>query len=285
MRPAFRRSSCSLFSALLLAASAARAEPPRASPVEPGSPPDAQAELLLERAKSLFREGEYRQALPLVQRAYALTESPRFLFNLGVLYHKLSECVPARDHFQLYLERDRTGAARQQTLAALQELRERCPEAPPDAALAAPAAVPRAAALPSSETSARWREAATGAARPRYEPAERSAAPGVDTLVLIGLGAAAGVGAVLSVAAQSRAQSDIDALGRRAGAEGGPWDAFEARRRDLVADARLQRGLAIGLGLASLTLVGAGATMWIVESAEASSLRASGAVVGYGGRF
>jgi hypothetical protein len=286
MCPASRRSSCSLLSALLLAASAARAEPPRAPPREPAvAPSDDQAELLAERAKLLFREGEFRQALPLVQRAYALTQSPRFLFNLGVLYHKLSECVPAREHFELYLQRDQTGAARQQTLSALQELRERCPEAPPAAALPQPDIVRGLPAPGPSETSVHLPDASADAARPRHEPAERSGGPAASALLLIGMGAAAGIGAALSLAAQGRAQSDIDALGRRARAEGSAWDAFEDRRRDLVGDARLHRGLSIGLGLASLALVGAGATLWIVESEEGSSVRASGAVIGYGGRF
>jgi hypothetical protein len=256
---------------------------------------EREADALLERAKAHFRAGEYRRSLPLVERALALSDSPRFLFNLGVLHHKLSECVPAREYFQRYLERDAAGAAREQTLAALRELNAHCPaEEPETQRAAAPMASPTAtfrSAAPASispSASALPREVALtlpgGAELPPPPPPKLSVAPPPTALVLLGLGAAAGVASVVTVALQNAAQSDIDALASRAAEEGLPWDVYEGERHASSADARLYRGLAIGLGAACTALVGAGATVWILD-ANQSSLETTGVGVGYASRF
>ena len=67
--------------AFLLSIRVARAEPSPAS-TETGSAetadPQGQAEALLEQAKELFRKGQYREALPLIESAHELTQAPRF---------------------------------------------------------------------------------------------------------------------------------------------------------------------------------------------------------------
>jgi hypothetical protein len=87
------------------------------------------------------------------------------------------------------------------------------------------------------------------------------------------------------MAAQSSAQDDIDALGARAVREGEAWDQLEPERRELAANARLYRGLSIGLGAACLALFGVGATVWIMDEGDGSSVRTGGAGVGYRGQF
>lgn len=297
--------ACSL-SIGLLAAGVARAEPagPEASAAvapEPGAAnasPEAlrEADALLERAKVHFRAGQYREALPLVERALALTGAPRFLFNLGVLHHKLSECVPARDYFERYLERDAMGAARQQTLDALAELNAHCPRQavgervgrgePSEATPVAPTparsvSVVSALVQPAEPASTPPPSNESGAGPAR----ESGWAPPPSAVVLMGLGAAAGVGAVVALVMQGRAQSDLDALGSSATGEQVTWDAFEAERQALSANARQYRNLSIGLGAASVALLGAGATVWVVEANDAARPRAAGLGVAYFGRF
>jgi tetratricopeptide (TPR) repeat protein len=283
MRRVARLGRWCAFSMALLAAGAARADPlPTESATTDVGLPREQAEALLERAKALFRAGEFRQALPLVERAYALTESPRFLFNLGVLHHKLSECVPAREHFERYLERDPAGVARAEALAALEELRARCP-APPTDFVPAPPAPSRTPehSVPTPPTA--WSEAS--APGHSVESRAPSWAPGSNALLLMGLGTAVGVGAVVALAAQGRAEDDIDDLGSQVAREGITWDELEGRRRELASNARLYRGLSLGLSAACLALVGAGATVWIVEVADGSNPRPGAAGIAYRGRF
>ena len=265
--------------AFLLCIRVARAEPSPAS-TETGSAetadPQGQAEALLEQAKELFRKGQYREALPLIESAPELTQAPRFLFNLGALHHKLSECVPARDYFEQYLQQDPAGEGRAAALSALEELRARCP-AQVTVAPAALAVVPAAALLPPVPLPVE--------APPPREPLERSWAPSPRAAVLLGIGAAAGIGALASLAARGHAQSELDALGAQVARQGDTWDAHEARRHELAANARLYRGLSLGLGVACAAFVGAGTTVWIVEAEQAAGERSLGAGVTYRGRF
>jgi tetratricopeptide (TPR) repeat protein len=267
------------------AAPAARVSAPDdAGPLSVPSNPDASgagaAELevaaLLERAKAHFRAGRYREALPLVERAYALTGAPRALFNLGVLHHKLSECEPAREYFELYLQREPASTVRPQVLVALQELRARCPAG--GSAGAAPA--PAEGANGSHPMLQRKRQHPRLPAQP-LEPDWTSS----SALILLGSGAAAGVGMMVSLAAQNHTQRAIDALGSRAARQEGTWDSFEGRRRDLSANARLYRGFAIGFGAACVALVGAGATVWIVETGNGPRRGLPAAGIGYSGLF
>lgn len=245
-------------------------------PPDPASDARTQAEGLLEQAKELFRNGEYRAALPLIERAYALTNAPRFLFNLGTLHHKLSECVPARDYFEQYLQRDPSGDGSAAALSALEELRARCPAQ----ATAAPASL----ALVPATTEVAPVLAPVGAP-PAAEPLERSWAPSSRAAVLLGIGAAAGIGALASLVARGHAQSEIDALGPLVARQGDTWDAHEARRHELASNARLYRGLSLGLGVACAAFVGAGTTVWILEARERDSARSLAAGVTYRARF
>lgn len=235
--------------------------------------PIAEAELLTERAKQLFREARFSEAVPLLERAYALTRAPRQLFNLGVLHHKLSECNPAREYFERYLTEDPEGTARADAQRALEELYAHCPA--PDLVPSLPAASPEG-----FDTSALPERTVAEAPQPARAPvpardwAGRSSGPGAPALVLLGSGAAAGVAALLSVGMQNRAQHNLDALRTRASA-GGTWDAYEPERRALDSDAHLYHGLSIAFGLGFAALAGTGGALWVWNAEPQDSIEVS----------
>jgi hypothetical protein len=206
-----------------------------------------------------------------------LTQAPRFLFNLGALHHKLSECAPAREYFEQYLQQEPAGEGRAAALSALEELRERCPAQAAAVAPASLALAPAPAAV--APVLAPVRNA------PAPEPLERSWAPSPRAAVLLGIGAAAGIGALASLAAHGHAQSELDTLGAQVARQGENWDAHEARRSELAANARLYRGLSIGLGAACAAFVGGGTTVWILEAQGGAGARSLAAGVTYRARF
>jgi hypothetical protein len=244
---------------------------------------ESEAMTLLARAKELFRGGEYRRAVPLLERAYALTDSPRFSFNLGVLHHKLSECEPARLYFERYLLEDPAGEARAQAMSALQELNAHCPASETHA---------RSGGLPASAAPPKSVDTHPDvSSRPLAADAEERGGgailrgPGTAAWVLMGVGAAAGVAAVISAAKQASAQNEIDDLGSRATRDATPWDQLEAERQSSSDRAKLYRALSIGLGVACASLVGTGATLWVLEDGEGPGPGSAALELGYRGRF
>jgi tetratricopeptide (TPR) repeat protein len=302
LRVAMRRFANALPSCLLSISFSLRATPGWAQVLEaqaaeapaeaqvPEEPTDAEreAERLLEQARELFGRARFREALPLLERAHELSRSPRYLFNLGVLHHKLSDCEPAREYFERYLAEDPEGSARGEANWALQELYAHCPVArvpadpapsggvPPEPQLALPAASEGAVAA-----------AAAPALVPSSRSTESGAHPSPRAWVFLGVGAAVGLGAVVSAGLQSRAQHDIDALHEQASRGDEAWDPYEAERASLSENARTYRRLSILLGIGCGVLVGTGTAFWILDSRSDSSIDVTLTTPGlsYRGRF
>jgi hypothetical protein len=257
---------------------------PGARAQAPSSDAESVASALLGDAKDLFQQGRFGDALPLLERAYALTGTPRYLFNLGVIHHKLSQCQPARNYFERYLLEDPAGSAQAEAKWALRELYLHCPESPGDES---------AAQARSPSPARRHPQPARGpttAAPPRAGIApsdERLALPSQRALILLGAGAAVGVAALVSVGLQNRAQNDIDALRARAAREGEVWDSYESQRTSLSGNAHLYRGMSIVLGIGSAVLAGSGATFWILDAPTPDTVNGYALTPGfsYSGRF
>ncbi len=87
--------------------------------VRPGTEGDARASFA--RAVSLYADGDHEAALVEFQRAYALSQNPNLLYNLGAVYEALGRFVEARDALEAY----RTQGARPQVAARGAELTAR----------------------------------------------------------------------------------------------------------------------------------------------------------------
>jgi len=78
---------------LVLAASAARAEDPK-----------AQARAKLVEGSEKLKQGEYTQALTLFKEAYALVPSPKIFYNFGIAYSNLGRATDAVEAFERFLD-------------------------------------------------------------------------------------------------------------------------------------------------------------------------------------
>jgi tetratricopeptide (TPR) repeat protein len=135
-----RRKLTSLLGAtlcLVLAVSPVAAdEPPdgvtgnHAAPADPaGSAAEArkqQAVGLLVRARVHYANGDFDAAIVLLERAYELTGSSRYVFNLGAAHHGAGHCEIARSYYEEYLNREPRGSERGAAAAALEELYSKC---------------------------------------------------------------------------------------------------------------------------------------------------------------
>jgi tetratricopeptide (TPR) repeat protein len=255
----------------------------------PATEREREAEALVEQARELFREARFQEALPLLERAYELSRAPRYLFNLGAVHHKLSQCEPAREYYERYLAEDPRGSARSAASWALQELYAHCPGAR-SPANPAPASAPESVQptrLPATSERAAQVDAAQRKSGSAAVPRDRSALPSPRALVLLGTGAALGVAALVSSGLQSRAQHDVDALRARAVQGDETWDSYEADRASRSEDAHTYRRMSILLGVGFGVLAGTGTAFWILDSSSDSSLDVSITTPGvsYRGRF
>jgi tetratricopeptide (TPR) repeat protein len=249
-----------VFAALLAGASIASAEPsdpeppatavpeaPIAEPPPVVAPADANAQAgeLLEQAKQHFARGEYGAAVPLLERAYALTRSPRYLLNLGIAHHYLNECEAALGYYQRYLQSDPQGQWRAQAMTAVDQLSPIC--APAAASPAPAASLAKAAPLDQPPAAAD--------AQPRS--GERVAA-----WVLLGAGAASLAASIVFTAEALGARSDRQDL-QRSVPPGQPWDDFAGRQRDTELDQEFRRDQTVAWVLAgsSVVLFGTGAVL------------------------
>jgi tetratricopeptide (TPR) repeat protein len=274
------------FGALISSAPALRAlEPAHATTNDPrgasaSSTPiasaDERAHELEQRVNELFERGEYAAALPLMEQVYALTQAPRWLFNLGVIHHALGDCVRALGYYERYLRSEPPAQGRAEARAALDSLSPICGAVVRESE---PAPVP-------SEPPARLVSAPIVAREAPMRASPPGAGDGVSTRALLGwsllgVGAASGVTALVSVLVANDAASDLNALGREAivrSAQGETYDSCCAARGDsLEATRHRYVTLAPILGLGSLVLLGAGATLLVLESGEQHTLALGGA--------
>jgi hypothetical protein len=291
----FQRTPC--WAGLLwLWSTSAHAQQQAAAPKQECGPPPASAAprspaeevaALYDRFECHFARQEYVACLPFLERACELTDSPRCLLNLGAVHHALMHCLLARSYYQQYLDRSPYAEEVAEARNALEELNAACPAAAPPAA-AAVSEAPMQSVSPISVSPISGARAAPGPSEPApagFEPMTPSAVKlgskhrveerQQDHLLawsLLGAGAAGLTATVVAASYGLRAERDFEARDR----ENGPL----GRSNDPELRAIDQRGrnynqFATAFGILSGVLLGAGATLWLIETSPGSSLEVS----------
>lgn len=87
---------------------------------------EQQALGLLARARVLYADGDFDAAIVLLERAYELAGSSRYVFNLGAAHHGAGHCELARGYYEEYLRREPRGSERAAASTALEEIYSNC---------------------------------------------------------------------------------------------------------------------------------------------------------------
>jgi tetratricopeptide (TPR) repeat protein len=228
-----------LLVALLCCATARAADAPKAR----------DAQLLLERGASLYREGRYEEAIAAYQQGYEIEPNAAFLYAWAQAERQGGDCPSAITLYERFLREELSPAQR----AAAEQNLERCRQEP----VVAPASV--APAPPPARTVEARPSPAPPAAVTRPSPADPAPAPVSmyspwytdfwgGALSLSGLSAAA-VGAGFYMSSLSRQDQT------EAGAQGdfpGSYDQHEGELRRARQD-RIVGVVGIGVGAALLT--------------------------------
>jgi hypothetical protein len=267
--------------AVCLVASAARAGEPIPSgtagvPVGSGetsteralqSDAEEHALQLLQKAREHFEAGEYAAAVPLLEQAYALTHSPRYLLNLAIAHHYLDECALALRYYEEYLDRDPRAERRAEATTAIEQLKPICGAPEPDAA---PAPTP----TPVTASAAAPRAIAPDASPPiTDEHAGRGGTRRIVAWSLLGAGAATTIASVAAAVLALNAKADREAL-QRAVPPGLTWDAFGGRSRDAGLEDAFHRDPILTWVFAgsSLFLLGTGGALWLMDTGPHGSV-------------
>ncbi|MET0414002.1 MAG: hypothetical protein ABW217_22020 [Polyangiaceae bacterium] len=246
----------------------ARAGSPAAESDEAAS--EREALRLRDEAFELFEQRRYAEALPLLERAHALSRAPRHVFNLATAHHWLGHCPSARDYFERYLREEPDGPGADQARAALDELYQRCGHA---------RAFPEPA--PASPTLVRGLRVAAPLPAPVVALSARE--PNVLAWSLIGVGAALGIASVSSLLLMERAEHDVEQRARRA-----PDDGWTPEARALMKNGDRYATLSAAFGVSALACVGAGVTLQLLAASETEAVTVSlggGPLVQYRTRF
>lgn len=245
-----------------------------------------------------FERGEYRESLPFLEQACRLTNSPRCLLNLGAVHHALLHCESARSYYEQYLDRVPYDPMEGEAQRALQEIRAACPGNENSVTALEPLRPPPLDGIPPLESARIAPETgAELAARAKDIPApstlqselaagaDRSASRRILAWSLLGAGGAAALSTVIVAGYGMRAESDFDSRDRQDGqlglADDGELRAIDRRGRSY-------NRLMVGFGVTSAVLLGAGATLWVLELGADSNLSVTSgesALVRYRGRF
>jgi tetratricopeptide (TPR) repeat protein len=216
---------------------------------------------LRDEALALFEEQRYAEALPLLERAQALSAAPRHLFNLATAHHWLGHCASARHYFERYLRAEPDGAGADEARAALDELYQRCGSEEANAAPLAPPA-------PVDPSPPREPPVVVVA------PAARVAAPARETNALawslIGVGAALGVASVSSLVLVQRAEHDVEQRARRA-----PEDGWTPEARALMKNGDRYATLAAAFGVSAVACAGAGVLLQLLAPSDSETISVS----------
>jgi tetratricopeptide (TPR) repeat protein len=84
---------------------------------------------LYKQAESHYVAGDVAGALALMQKAYAASERPELLFNLGQLHRELHHCREARESYERYLALAKNGTRHAEAARSRNELALECPVA------------------------------------------------------------------------------------------------------------------------------------------------------------
>jgi tetratricopeptide (TPR) repeat protein len=229
----------------------------------------ARALELLAQAKQRFEQGDYASAVPLLEQAHALTQSPRYLLNLGIAHHYMNECAVALRYYQLYLEQDPRGEGRAHAANALEHLTPICgARAEPAPSVPAPSSpaprTPSASSISAAELAGTPTPSQSGV---ESEPAPESSSRQVLGWALVGTGGVvAGVAVTLAVLSLD-AKSDRQAL-QKSVPPGEKWDDFAGKGQDAELDRKFHRNqvLAWVFSGAAAVLLGAGGGFLLARS-------------------
>lgn len=104
-----------------------QSEPPQQIVPNRTTPPvHAEAEKLLWDGMHAFEQGDFRRAVTLFERSYALLPNSAMLFNIARGYARLGECAAARLHLHRYVEEEPSPPPG--FYEGAEALREDCPE-------------------------------------------------------------------------------------------------------------------------------------------------------------
>lgn len=233
---------------------------------------------LRDEAFELFEQQRYAEALPLLERAHALSRAPRHVFNLATAHHWLGHCPSARDHFEHYLREEPDGPGADQARAALDELYQRCGHEAASALPVEPVPLEPAAVSPTLVRGLRVTvpPRAPVVATPAREPS-------VLAWSLIGVGAALGVASVSSLVLMERAERDVEQRARRASDDG-----WTPEARALMKNGGRYATLSAAFGVSALACVGAGVGLQLLAPSATEAVTVSltgGPLVQYRARF
>jgi tetratricopeptide (TPR) repeat protein len=244
-----------------------------------GDDPEAardRAALLRADADRLFSEGKYDAALLALEHGYALTGDPLFVFNLGVTYHSQGNCAKARESYELYLDADPAGPKRAAAVQGLKDLDPICgkPESSPAESPASASrplpALPSTPSKPSVTVVESPRLEATLGERIEPAPVEMGTRDLLKWSLLGASGAALALSGVMGVLWYD-ARSEHESLVQSAIGGAQTWDVCCARRDEAVQANRVKyAGLAIGFGIASVVLGGAGTALILLTPSTAA---------------
>lgn len=214
-----------------------------------------------------FLRGDYQGCLPFLQKACKLTDSPRCAFNMGAVYHALMQCEAARSYYLRYLELEPYDVNGDAARSALEELALSC-GSPPPVVVVEPEM--RGGAQEPVIVPARGVETAPAMALDSAgvldapTARDRDGKPLARTLGwgLVGAGAASGAGALVALLHGWYAERDATARDRRNGDRGLTND---SELRAIDRSGRRSNRLGLGFGSASALLLGAGATVLLVD--------------------
>jgi len=258
---------------------------PECAPPGGSAPPQSRTEevaALYNRFECHFARREYVACLPFLEQACKLTDSPRCLLNLGAVHHALMHCQLARAYYQQYLDRSPYDEEVTEARNALEELNAACPPSAPRAAEWEPPAEPVGPIAMGPVASGRVASGPVAATPSALKPGVKNrgvknlagARPHAPLLAwtLLGAGVAGLTASVFAAGYGARAERDFEARDRENGPLGRSNDpelrAIDRRGRDY-------NQLAGAFGVLSGVLIGAGATLWLVDVSPGSSLEVS----------
>lgn len=249
------------------------------------------AQELFERAQAEVEAERFRDAVPLLEQAYALVPLPELLYNLAAVHAELGECGPMRQYAQRYLEQCPAGRRIGDVLVWLDSSRAACGAASNTGAQsgAGRAAAPGLSVSPETAQPAPGGPSALAApsdaklARAELVGGARAVDSGVTPREiagwsLLGAGALALGGSVgLALSAEGIERE----MARLRGVSVAEWERYEARGESRARFAWV-------LGAASAAAVGAG--LWLSlggsdTEAAAVAVDPSGAAVSYRALF
>ncbi|HZO14916.1 MAG TPA: tetratricopeptide repeat protein [Polyangiaceae bacterium] len=213
---------------------------------------------LYERGKKLFESGDFRGALQLFKKAYAMDPHPVLIYNIARSHESLGELEGAIEAFEKYLELDPKapdrGAVEQRIATLKRQLEER------------------------QALEARARQAEKPRPPPKPEPEPEPEGPSPIPWIIAGVGVA-GVGA--GVAMGAVAQARFDAAVEEQSAERAQGLEDEAHSLALGANIAFAIGGAIALGGAIAGIVN------VVQTTQSAGLvvRLGAGTIGLTHRF